>query len=38
MTALDLISSSLRLINVLAINETPESADANNALSVLNMM
>ena len=38
MTVLDLIASSLRLIGVGAINETPESPDANNAFNVLNMM
>lgn len=36
MTALDLITSSMRLIGVLASGETPTSEEANDALEVLN--
>lgn len=35
-TALDLISSSMRLLGVLAAAETPSAAEANDALGVLN--
>ncbi|MES2355609.1 MAG: hypothetical protein V4568_14665 [Pseudomonadota bacterium] len=38
MTGLDLLSGSLRLIGVLAANETPSSTEANNALESLNLM
>lgn len=38
MNALDLISSSMRLIGALASGETPTSAEASDALMVLNQM
>lgn len=38
MTANDLISSSLRLIGVLASGETPAAAEANDGLTILNQM
>jgi hypothetical protein len=38
MTALDLIKSSLRLINVLASGETPTADEAQDSLMVLNQM
>lgn len=38
MTALDLIKSSLRLINVLASGETPTNDEAQDSLMVLNQM
>lgn len=38
MTANDLISSSLRLIGVLASGESPSAAEANDGLTILNQM
>jgi len=38
MTVLDLITSSLKLIRVIGADDKPQENDANDALSVLNMM
>jgi hypothetical protein len=37
-TALDLITASMRLVGILASNETPKAQEANDALDVLNDM